>query len=166
MATHRHQAFLNEFGAEMGIKDTRTDLTPEALANPIMQAFQDGVQPEALMDVIRKQFPNVTNFDEKYVSALNIIANAPKIQGKDMFGRTLAESRGFLGFLRLAHSIAKPAFEAAKDPEKLPAIAEEQFNKYVVANAPDNLKPLLKKVPKVIKAAPEAIKKAKEFLGD
>jgi hypothetical protein len=166
MATHRHQAFLNEFGAEMGIKDTRTDLTPEALANPILQAFQDGVQPEAVKDQVRRLFPNVTDFDEKYVSALNILINAPKIQGTDIFGRTLAESRGFLGFLRLAYKLAKPAAEAIANPEKTAQVIEEQFNNYVVANAPDKLKPILKQVPKVVKEAPKAIKKVKEFLGE
>jgi hypothetical protein len=166
MATHRHQAFLNEFGAEMGIKDTRADLTPEALANPILQAFQDGVQPEAVKGEVRRLFPNVTDFDNKYFSAMNILANAPKIQGTDMFGRTLAESRGFLGFLRLAYKLAKPAAEAIANPEQTAQVIEDQFNKLVVANSPDNLKRILQQVPKVAKEAPKAIKKVKEFIGE
>jgi hypothetical protein len=157
MATHRKQAFLNEFGAEMGIKDTRTDLMPEALAAPIMKAYQDGVQPEAVKGEVRRLFPNVTDFDNKYFSALNVLANAPKIQGNDLFGRSLAESRGFLGFLRLVFDIAKPAVQAIQDPSKIPEIVEEQFNRLVTANAPENLKPILQQVPK-------ATKKIGEFL--
>jgi hypothetical protein len=166
MATHRKQAFLSEFGAEMGIKDTRADLTPEARAGPILQAYQDGVKPEAIKGEVRRLFPNVTDFDNKYFSALNVLANAPKIQGNDLFGRSLAESRGFLGFLRLAINIAKPAVQAIQDPSKIPEIVEQQFNRLVVANAPENLKPILQQVPKVAKEAPKAIKKVKEFLGE
>ena len=104
------------------------EISPDDLVNPLLRAYQEGVRPDMVQEEVRRLFPGVADFDTKYRQALVVLSNAKQVQGGvDIFGRTLSEGRGFLGFLRALFQVTKEGAQALKDPGKI----AEGFTKYV-----------------------------------
>lgn len=136
----RRERFMREFGAEMGIPTITADIKPEDLVAPLLKAYQDGVRPDGVKAEVKRLFPNVPDFDKKFDDALVVLQNAPVSKGDDMFGISLKDSRGFLGFLRLVYVIGRPAVDVIRDPSKAPEIINQQFQRYVVPASPESIR--------------------------